>query len=208
MKKQIKAAIFLARCGGFLLVGATSQSSFAQGTFVYDQQSATNGLGQTGTLIQSSQAVGQSFTPAASLIGFAILRFGDSVINNGVGSTLVLSLRESAIDGSELAVSAPVTLRDNYFGAATFLFPLNIAVTPGTPYFLVPTLQSGDDTAAFGDFYNYGGGTAYYKSQPSSAGLDLWFREGFIVPEPSVWSLALAGAGVAAWMRRKISSAR
>lgn len=190
-------------CIFFLSVVGATQPSWSQGTLVYDQQSTVSGFGSGGTHIQSSQPVGQSFMPAAAFIGFATLHFGDTVQNNGVGSTVFLSLRENSITGNELAASSPVSLRDSYFGPATFFFSGNVPITTGETYFLVPVLQAGDDSFASSDFYNHGGGTAYFNGQPSSAGLDLWFREGYVVPEPSVVCLTLAGAVVVLSVRHR-----
>jgi hypothetical protein len=51
------------------------------GTFIYDQQSSTEAnLGEAAVVIQSSQPVGQSFTPSLSSVGF-IRRTVDASVN-------------------------------------------------------------------------------------------------------------------------------
>jgi len=200
-----EAVHFMKRLILAMMVLTSTCSAFAQGTFVYDQQSATNGFGQAGADIQTSQPVGQSFTPASAFIGFATLQFSDTVVNNGIGSTVFVNLREDSITGNVLTASSPVFMRDSYVGTTDFIFPSNVPITPGSTYFLVPVLQSGDDTSIHADFYNYPGGTAYTFGQPNPGGLDFWFREGYIVPEPSVACLSLAGVAVAVWFRRRKS---
>jgi hypothetical protein len=41
------------------------------------------------------------------------------------------------------------------------------------------------------------------KTSSSTAGLDLWFREGYIVPEPSVICMSLMGIIATVWLKRK-----
>jgi hypothetical protein len=88
------------------------------------------------------------------------LWFGVSAQNNGVGSTVYVSLRENSITGNELAETSRVCLRDSCFGPATFFFSGNVPITPGETYFLVTVLQADDDNSAYADFHNYAGGTA------------------------------------------------
>jgi hypothetical protein len=135
------------------------------------------------------------------------LWFGVSVQNNGVGSTVYVSLRKNSITGNELAETSRVSLRDSYFGPATFFFSGNVPITPGETYFLVTVLQADDANSAYADFHNYAGGTAYPFGRPNPGGLDLWFREGSTVPEPPVVCHALGGACIVTWLRRKKSSA-
>lgn len=181
------------------------QPALAQSVLVYDQQSASGGLALGGTPIQFSQPVGQSFTPAASFVGFAQLQFADPSQNNGIGSTVFINLREHSMTGNVLAASAPLAMPNKFWGIASFAFSTNILVTPDSTYFLEAVLVSGDDTHVLSDFYDYSGGTAYFSGHPSSIGLDLWFREGYMVPEPSVLSLVAIGAGFLLWRLKQRS---
>jgi hypothetical protein len=68
-------------------------------------------------------------------------------------------------------------------------------------YFFQPVVQSGDSWSVVAyNSYNYQGGNAFEQglSLPS---IDLWFREGIVVPEPSSLSL-LIGSGVLFYVRR------
>lgn len=92
---------------------------------------------------------------------------------------------------------------ESFWGTALFYFEANVPVTPSGQYFLEPVLLAGDDTAALSGFYDYSGGTLFFSGQPSTIGLDLWFREGYIVPEPSVAWLGLVGGVAAVWLRHR-----
>ncbi len=68
---------------------------YAQGTFLYDQQSSTNETPTSGgaqPVIQQSTPIGQSFTPAFSAVGFVRLKLYDVNPNNGLGATLYVNL--------------------------------------------------------------------------------------------------------------------
>ena len=45
-----------------------------QGTLIYDQQSATNGIATFGASINQSQPIGQAFTPSFASVGFVQLQ--------------------------------------------------------------------------------------------------------------------------------------
>jgi hypothetical protein len=62
--------------------------------------------------------------------------------------------------------------------------------------------------SALAGFLDYPGGTAYTFGQPNPAGVDFWFREGYVVPEPSVAWLGLVGGMAAVWLRRRKSQPR
>jgi hypothetical protein len=148
--------------------------------------------------------MGQSFTPQSSLVGFVQFQFGDFV--GSLGATVYVSLMENSITGNVLAVSAPIFMPNNFLGTTNFLFPSNVPVTPGVEHYFRPVLQSGDNTDLLSDLYNYQGGTAIFlgAAGPNPA-RDFWFREGYIVPEPSVACLSLTVAVVAVWSRRRTS---
>ncbi len=171
-------------------------SASAQGTFIYDQQSSTEAnLGEAAVVIQSSQPIGQSFTPTLSSVGFIRLYLIDATVN-GIGATVFLNLRTDSITGPILGFTDSVTMSDSFSGTADFSFSTPVQVTPGTAYYFQPVVQSGDTwRVAAHNGFNYTGGTAFYFGQPAPSS-DLWFREGIVIPEPSVISLFLVGVGV------------
>jgi hypothetical protein len=176
--------------------------AIAQGTFVFDQQSSdeSNG-GSSLNVIQTSQPTGQSFTPSLNGIGFVRLNFFDENRNNGLGATVFVNLRSDSITGPIIDSTAPVSLPDNFgfplnTGYATFFFPNEAPLQPGTKYFLQPVVQSGDLWGMFGSPFPYSGGELYANGIAFSS--DYWFREGVIVPEPS--SLAVVICAGALWI--------
>jgi hypothetical protein len=178
----------------------------AQGTFIYDQQSSDEGnIGEGRAVIQSSQPIGQSFTPTFSSIGFIRLYLSDGAFD-GLGATVFVNLRTDSIIGPVLASTDPVSMPDRFTSSANFFFPTPVPLSPGTRYFFQPVLQAGD--ATFGvsghNAFNYAGGTGFFFGQPSQS-TDLWFREGIIIPEPGSWSLVLVGLGLLAWGKRRFS---
>ena len=179
--------------------------AYAQGTFVYDQQSVTNDAvsGEGAPGIQPAQPMGQSFTPALDSIGFIRLWTGDSAFN-GLGAILYVNLRSDSITGQILSSTSPVFLPDGFVGHTTFGFPSAGPVTPGTTYFFQPVVQTGDIWQIIADpNFNYPGGTAFAQGLPAPP-FDLWFREGIIVPEPSSLAMALSGfACFAVLIRRR-----
>ena len=182
-----------------LLATIVAHPASAQGTFIYDQQSAdeSTGGGVAGD-IESNQPIGQSFTPALDFVGFIRLRLADYNSGNGTGTTVYLNLRSDSITGTILASTEPVFMPDG-FGVGTgnrgytnFFFPQAVAVIPETAYYFQPVVLSGDPCAIAAYPYNYPRGTAYIQGVASLN--DLWFREGIIVPEPSTWLIIVLGA--------------
>ncbi len=175
-----------------------------QGTMIYDQQSAANrDLGVGGATIQQIQPMGQSFTPALSSVGFVQFEFTDPNPGNGLGATVYVNLLADSITGTVLDSTAPVSMPDGVFAAVTsFFFATPVAVTPGTTYYLQPVVQSGDQWDVVVGNYGYPGGVFYGLGAPDPDGYDLWFREGYVVPEPPSGLLVLLGvAGILAARR-------
>jgi PEP-CTERM motif len=177
-------------------------SAKGQGTFVYDQQSATESSGGgLAIAIQPNQPIGQSFTPSLDGVGFIRLSVGDTSFN-GIGARIHVNLLANSITGLVLAARSPVTMPDGYHGYTDFFFPSTIPVTPGTTYYFQPVVETGDTWTV--TYYNwlYSGGNAFVQGAPDRFD-NLWFREGIIVPEPSIAGLLLLGAGMFAYARRK-----
>jgi hypothetical protein len=181
-----------------------------QGTFVYDQQSATNDIpiGAQLPFSTPSHTVGQSFTPQLPSVEFVRLYLGSSV-TNGLGETVYINLRANSITGPILGATASAQIPDGFLGPMDWLFATPVSVTPGVTYFLEPVFPvSGGSWQtlvlpnALGSAYP--GGDLISNGSPMHD-LDLWFREGIVaVPEPSSTTLILLGVGgLAMHLRRK-----
>jgi hypothetical protein len=188
---------------------AASLQTYAQGTLVYDQQSATNpvavqGNGNADGLdIQEDSPLMQSFTPSLSAIGFVQFEFADFTGNGTNGATVYVNIwTGSTLTNSAtfLGSTTPVYMPNGFVndglfiaGVTNFYFSTPIALTAGQTYYLQPVVLSGDDPwdiITIGDTYSNGrlyGKTGGYF-QPST---DFWFREGVSAPEPT--ALALIG---------------
>jgi hypothetical protein len=176
--------------------------ALAQGTFVYDQQSATEATAQEGGVdIQPNLPLGQSFTPSLFGVGFVrVYLFG--AVSGTSSANFSVNLRADSISGSILGTTAPVSINNPFGGAVTFLFNSPIPVTPGTTYYFDLVAQSTSTWGVNLAPYNYSGGTAILQGTPS-LNVDLWFREGIIVPEPSSLALALSGLACFAVLIRR-----
>jgi hypothetical protein len=176
-----------------------SQSAHAQGTFIYDQQSGDeSAVIGGGVIIQNTQPVGQSFTPALPSVSFVRLALADAISGNSLGATVFVNLLATSITGSVLGSTSPVAMPDNFGhgsnGVVSFFFPSTVSLTPGTVYYFQPVVLSGDSwvLGAYNTF-NYSGGTAFYNGVAQTFD-DVWFREGIVVPEPSTICLGIFGA--------------
>jgi hypothetical protein len=185
--------IHLTALGGCLLV---SFSALSQGTFLFDQQSATNtGFvnGDGGLVFDLAQPAGQSFTPTLSSVDLVQFKFFDTGQGSRAGATVYVDLLSGSITGNVIAASSPVTMPRLFFGITNFYSPTGTAVTPGTTYYFQPVLAAGNDqwTIIDNPNYNYPGGSGFAFGSPQSS--QLWFREGVIIPEPSLSLLLVLG---------------
>jgi len=190
-----------------ILVAASLQTH-AQGTLVYDQQSATNpvavvGNGNADGLYIQPEPLTQSFIPTLSAIDFVQFEFEDVPPTGANGATVYVNLWTGSPNTNSATFVSSTTpvfmpsgfVNNNLFvaGITNFLFSTPITLTPGQTYYLQPVVQSGDNPwviTTIGNTYPNGqlyGSGAFF--QPST---DLWFREGIdSVPEPT--ALALIG---------------
>jgi hypothetical protein len=191
---------------------AAALQTHAQGTLIFDQQSAANPLAYNDPSvdffnIQPDGPLTQSFTPSLSSIGFVQFEFIDPPGNGNNGATVYVNLWTGSPNinsATLLGSTTPVFMPNGFgfgFGVTDFYFSNPIALTSGQTYHLQPVVQSGDnpwqimvlnDTYSNGQLFSAGAAI-----QPSS---DLWFREG-VVPEPS--ALALFGVGIFLFFARK-----
>jgi hypothetical protein len=188
-------------CATILLATGTA---FGQGTFVYDQQSVFNdsNSGSAYAPITESQPFGQSFTPALANVAFIRLFLGNGVPLDPGPATLYINLRADSITGPILSSTQPVILAPGFQGPATFLFDTPVAVTPGVMYYFQPVVGIGNIWDAAGRPNTYPGGTIFGLGISNPA-LDLWFREGIVVPEPSCATFFLVAAGTLIIVRRR-----
>lgn len=182
----------------------------AQGTFVYDQQSATEStVSEFAIAIQTNQPLGQSFTPSLSSVGFVRLNMYDQNPNNGLGATVYINLLANSVAGPIIASSAPVSMPNGFgWGSNAFVnfyFSTPVAVTPGTTYFLNPEVQSGDTWDVLGGTFGFQGGTFYFNGEADTHPQSLWFREGIVVPEPCSTLLLWLGAAALFCVRHRIA---
>ena len=196
-------------CISIALALLVSQNrTFAQGTFVYDQQSGDESWFGSSFGNIYYQPLGQSFTPSLTEVDFVrmyVFNAGDS------DAVLRVNLRADSLTGQVLGSTSPVAFPLRNTGATTFLFPASVAVTPGDTYYFQPEILSPGASymgllvwvlvEAYGD-RTYPGGMAYQRGN-GDPGVDLWFREGIVVvPEPSSALLFLIGGGVLLYVRR------
>jgi hypothetical protein len=177
---------------GWLAAGARA---FAQGTFLYDQQSSTNeaplAYGSGSEIHSILPSTGQSFTPSFSELNFIRLKFADGGVTPP-GATISLNLRSDSITGTILGTTAPVTMPIGFAGPQNFYFPTTITLSPMTTYYFDLDVQANGRWYVDIYSYYYRGGTAFARGAP--VGAEYWFREGlYIVPEPSAAVLGLIG---------------
>ena len=137
------------------------------------------GLGHGFYGMRTNAPLGQTFTPAASTVGFVELGIGQ-----GGPSKLRVSLRSDAITGSLLARSSAVNVARDFQGVVLFSFATNIAVVPGRTYCLEAEVEAGSDCTVAIYHFGYPRGAAILKGNPASPAADMWFREGPITSFP------------------------
>ena len=167
-------------------------STRGQGTLQYDQQvNPTTPPGGFNNIVPGP--TGQSFIPSLNSVGFVQLYLNDDQFN-GIGATVDVNLWSGAIGtGTLLGTSSSILMSDAFSGSATFLFSTPLSVTSGTTYYLQPVIESGDNfVVGIVSGPSYPNGTAFFNGTAANT-VDLWFREGIVVPEPSSFSLAVLG---------------
>ncbi len=187
-----------------LAIVALFASTHAFGDLIVDQQNAflTTDNNVSGIGIAGFSPIGQSFTPTVNSFDSVEFRITD-VLDNGLGATLDVRLRQGTITGAVIGTSASVVLPSNFdtsFGGTPVLFRFStpISLIPNSLYTFELRTISGDNLIVlWKNPGTYGGGAAFV-SGTATAG-DLWFRQGLTaVPEPTstLATLSLASAGM------------
>jgi hypothetical protein len=171
--------------------------------FVYDQQSATNDTEVNHSEGAFGNGQGQSFTPSLPEVDFIRLLF----LPNSSDTTLDINLMSGSITGPIIGTTVPALLPaggGNTDAVVTFYFSTPVVLIPGNMYYFEENLVSGPNIADVDSFVNnpYSGGDLYGYGNTAKPGIDLWFREGVLVPEPSSSLLFLIGSGVFIFTRK------
>ena len=182
--------------------------AFGQGTFVYDQQSSDinhfNGDDSVPIPFWGAPPV-QSFTPSLNGIGFIEVWVTSTVTS----TALAVNLREGSPDGAILGTThtVKIPLGTNYFGPLSFLFSEQIPLVSGQVYYMEPFMVKpgswGTSCHINAYYYNYAGGRYFNRDNDTFQSLDIWFREGIVVPEPGTMALVLLGASCFIWRHRR-----
>ena len=184
----------------------TASQLHGQG-FVYDQQSAT--APETANYDNFAlyiQPLYESFVPTLSSIGIVQLELWDYLDANTSGARMCVDLYSGSpghftLLGATAVISFPPDFTNDglaFSGVATFDFTTPIVLSQDQTYYIEPVLIAGDQdwsVAVMQHIYPYGQlyGQVGYGAYPFTPPVDLWFREGIVVPEPS--DLALLAMG-------------
>jgi hypothetical protein len=176
-----------------------------------------------GSNVLTESVLGQSFTPSNDSLAFAGFLLYDATAGVVEGGTLAVRLYEGVgFNGPILGISESLTLPDAFGVAAVgtggavveFNFAPPISLTPGNKYTLRPIRLSGETWVLRynirdnpSDPEGYPGGDAVRSAEVGIPGpietADLYFIEGFVIPEgASLVLLAEAAAGVSMLRRR------
>src|SRR5439155_17521498 len=165
-----------------------------QGSLVVDQASGTLEESVVNAYRMPENQLAQSFTPSFNAVGFVQLR---SLLTFPQGNTVTVAvnLRQGAYDGPIISSTDPLVII-GFADVGTFYFPGNIPLTAGQMNFFEPMLRSpGSLDVGFKGPSTYSAGDLWINGAQNLT-VDLWFREGTVVPEPSVFALLGLGAGI------------
>lgn len=187
-----------------LMVAIVTRNARSQDYFLIDQQSGDESSRlEIGRLLDMGLPQAQSFTPAFASIDFVRLKL--TVIGGDQGfpasvDVCLWSVWSGRPGGRPLAVSELEEIPKGWHRYVVFRFQNSVPLTPETTYFIEVRQRSGlysPQPALYwhGDFrLQYPRGMAWNGSTPVP-GLDFWFQEGIVVPEPTTAALLLVGLG-------------
>ena len=134
--------------------------------------------------------LGQEFTPTLSSLDFVDLYVQVAVISTMSPFALRVEVRDDTINGPLLGTSFLSFSRTNFTGEVRLRFSDSVSLVPGQRYVLRPDVSGKADFIQFGVPRAEAGppydGGRFLRDGIASPDLDLWFREGVVVPEPGV----------------------
>ena len=162
--------------------------------------------------------LGQVFVPEHGSMGFVelILNYESPLFRPGDSQTLLVSVHAgNSMEGPLVANSQPLSFNRSIDpqdpGFVEFAFPERVPLKPGMPYTLDVSYVAGDDILTLaiipgGDHDTYPPGWMYMAGNPppgTSWSVDLWFRTGTVIPEPSSAALLMVGGALLVAGRRR-----
>jgi hypothetical protein len=165
-------------------------------------------------LYSLSGTLGQEFTPTMSSLNFVDL-YVNMIIPGAMSGSFDVRIRRDNIGGEIIGTSEALftLLSIKGEGEARVRFETAVPLTPGQRYVAELELAPGNVGLIYFLAFNggsYSGGRAILHGNPA-LDVDLWFREGFEVPEPTVLVLASFGgllAFIVTASRRNVSPGR
>ncbi len=155
--------------------------------------------------------LGQRFVPRAAALDFVELKVG--AIKAGTEQTLALALHQTSIDRPAIGSTDPLIITfdptphpPQPLPIRTFRFPETVSLVPDTPY-VFELVHLGGDYIAGATFWNasifdaYPDGGMHIGGKVGKA--DLWFKTGYLIPEPSTMTLFTLGGALLLWGRRR-----
>lgn len=147
---------------------------------IIDQSSAVDTDRAGWWSLKALTPIGQTFRPSfAGLDGIELWTEDQwDAECSGVGTSLHVNVRETAIDGSVVGSSLPVVLPNCFKGITVFSFPALVALTPDKVYAIEVVITSQDNWGVVWqqDPDAYGRGESVVTGAVTDA--DLWFQAG------------------------------
>lgn len=179
-----------------LLFGCVATATTAWSAPQIDQASGPEGQTVGGQFI-GINVIGQTFRPSLSALDFVQVQGGILPDNSTTRSRVLL--RAGGESGSLIASSAPLSIDDGAVLTRTYRFEAPVSLNPGEVYYFGMDLLETDsaDTRMVVSIIDHGDpypGGDLVVNGVVNPGMDLWFREGLMVPEPSPGHLLALGA--------------
>jgi hypothetical protein len=147
--------------------------------------------------------IGQEFVPSFESLDFVdLMLYGGGGISTG---TFAVSVHADNITAPILATSLPATRDDGLERVTHFEFGATVPLTAGKLYVIELSQLAVDsrEWAVADTGGGYDSGRMLWGGSPPIQGGDLWFREGTVVPEPTVVALFAAGIAIVCLFRKR-----